>query len=98
MLNLLSAIMSKDDFAEVQRQLETTASELNTANDPDRRRMLHKRANGQVNFDCASPGSEYSDWSISFPLDRQLIQQRWQNTVGNVKFELFHSSEMFAAE
>jgi hypothetical protein len=40
MLNLLNAIMSKDDFAEVQQQLEATASELNTANDPDRRRTL----------------------------------------------------------
>jgi hypothetical protein len=32
--------MAKDDFAEVQRQLEATASELKTANDPDRRRTL----------------------------------------------------------
>jgi hypothetical protein len=30
--------MAKDDFAEVQRKLEATASELKTANDPDRRR------------------------------------------------------------
>jgi hypothetical protein len=40
MLNLLNAIMSNDDFAEVQRQLEAIASELKTANDPDRRRTL----------------------------------------------------------
>jgi hypothetical protein len=32
--------MAKDDFAEVQRKLEATASELKTANDPDRRRTL----------------------------------------------------------
>jgi hypothetical protein len=32
--------MTKDDFAEVQRQLEAIASELKTANDPDRRRTL----------------------------------------------------------
>jgi hypothetical protein len=32
--------MAKDDFAEVQRKLEETASELKTANDPDRRRTL----------------------------------------------------------
>jgi hypothetical protein len=29
-----------DDFNKVQRQLEATASELRTANDPDRRRTL----------------------------------------------------------
>ena len=28
--------MAKDDFAEVQRKLEAIASELKTANDPDR--------------------------------------------------------------
>jgi hypothetical protein len=32
--------MAKDDFAEVQRQLEATAAELRTAIDPDRRRAL----------------------------------------------------------
>jgi erythromycin esterase-like protein len=32
--------MAKDDFAEVQRKLEATASELKTANDPERRRAL----------------------------------------------------------
>jgi hypothetical protein len=32
--------MTKDDFAEVQRKLEATASELKTANDRDRRRTL----------------------------------------------------------
>jgi hypothetical protein len=32
--------MANDDFAEVQRKLEATASELKTANDPDRRRTL----------------------------------------------------------
>jgi hypothetical protein len=30
--------MAKDDFAEVQRKLEETASELKTAKDPERRR------------------------------------------------------------
>lgn len=32
--------MATDDFAEVQRQLEATPSELMTANDPERRRKL----------------------------------------------------------
>jgi hypothetical protein len=32
--------MANDAFDEVRRQLEATASELNTATDPDRRRML----------------------------------------------------------
>jgi hypothetical protein len=32
--------MAKDDFAEVQRKLEAIASELKTANDPERRRTL----------------------------------------------------------
>jgi hypothetical protein len=32
--------MAKDEFAEVQRNLEAIASELKTANDPDRRRRL----------------------------------------------------------
>jgi hypothetical protein len=32
--------MAEDDFAEVQRKLEAIASELKTANDPDRRRVL----------------------------------------------------------
>jgi len=32
--------MANDDFAEVQRQLEATASELKTAMDPKRRRTL----------------------------------------------------------
>src|ERR1700693_3798607 len=32
--------MAKDDFAEVQRKLEATTSELKTANDPERRRIL----------------------------------------------------------
>jgi hypothetical protein len=32
--------MAKDDFAEVQQQLEATASELKTATDPERRRKL----------------------------------------------------------
>jgi hypothetical protein len=32
--------MAKDDFAEIQRKLETIASELKTANDPVRRRTL----------------------------------------------------------
>jgi hypothetical protein len=32
--------MAEDDFGEVQRKLEATASELKTANDPIRRRTL----------------------------------------------------------
>jgi hypothetical protein len=32
--------MAKDDFDEVQRQLEATTAELKTANDPNRRRVL----------------------------------------------------------
>ena len=32
--------MANDDFAKVQQQLETAASELKTANDPERRRIL----------------------------------------------------------
>jgi hypothetical protein len=32
--------MAKDDFAEVQQKLEAIASELKTANDPNRRRTL----------------------------------------------------------
>jgi hypothetical protein len=32
--------MAKDDFAEVQRKLEETASELKTAKDAERRRTL----------------------------------------------------------
>jgi len=32
--------MAKDDFVEIQRQLEAITSELKTANDPDRRRTL----------------------------------------------------------
>jgi hypothetical protein len=32
--------LANDDFAEVQRQLEVTASELKTATDPERRRTL----------------------------------------------------------
>ncbi len=32
--------MATNDFYELQRQLEATASELKTANDPDRRRTL----------------------------------------------------------
>jgi hypothetical protein len=32
--------MAKEDFAEIQRQLEATALELKTANDPERRRTL----------------------------------------------------------
>jgi hypothetical protein len=32
--------MAEDDFAEVQRKLEAIVSELNTANNPDRRRTL----------------------------------------------------------
>ena len=32
--------MAKDDFAEVQRKLEATASELKTATDPERKRTL----------------------------------------------------------
>jgi hypothetical protein len=32
--------MAKDDFTEIQRQLEAITSELKTANDPDRRRTL----------------------------------------------------------
>jgi hypothetical protein len=32
--------MPEDDFAEVQRKLEAIVSELNTANNPDRRRTL----------------------------------------------------------
>jgi hypothetical protein len=32
--------MAKDNFAEVQRKLEAIASELRTANDPDRTRTL----------------------------------------------------------
>jgi hypothetical protein len=32
--------MANDDFAEVQRKLEATASELKTATDPERRRTL----------------------------------------------------------
>ena len=32
--------MADDGFNEVQQQLETAASELKTANDPERRRIL----------------------------------------------------------
>jgi hypothetical protein len=32
--------MAKDDFAEIQRQLEAITSGLKTSNDPDRRRTL----------------------------------------------------------
>jgi hypothetical protein len=32
--------MAEDDFGEVKRKLEATASELKTANDPVRRRTL----------------------------------------------------------
>jgi len=32
--------MADDSFKEVQQQLETAASELKTANDPERRRTL----------------------------------------------------------
>jgi hypothetical protein len=39
-LNWHSSIMADDGFNEVQEQLEAAASELKTANDPDRRRML----------------------------------------------------------
>jgi len=35
-----NSIMANDDFAKVQQQLETAASELKTANDPERRRIL----------------------------------------------------------
>jgi len=35
----------QNDFNEVQRQLEATASELKTANDPDRRRTLLRELN-----------------------------------------------------
>ena len=32
--------MPNDDFAKIQQQLEAIAAELNTANNPDRRRTL----------------------------------------------------------
>jgi hypothetical protein len=35
--------MTQNDFAEVQRQLEATASELKTANDPELRRKLLRK-------------------------------------------------------
>jgi hypothetical protein len=42
--------MAKDDFAEVQRKLEAIASELKTANDPERRRTLLREMSRLVDW------------------------------------------------
>jgi hypothetical protein len=61
--------MANDDFAKVQQQLEATAAELKTANNPDRRRTLLREMSRLV-AEAERISSLPPNWAVSPVLNR----------------------------